>query len=169
MSGFHLLITLWKAFLDSEYLFFLCLFKSMRKNGQISSMTSLNGPSEDNTPAEGVCFRVSALRCVWLWVMFLWLARVSGSNVCVCLCLGFWTVATAVAEGKLVCVGSVFSVCVCVCRCLHGSARSTWSSNPFVNTRGTFLGFSLTQHTPSLFLSFKPKALKWLQLNMDSL
>lgn len=34
-------------------------------------------------------------------------------NVCVCLCLGICTVSSAVANGKLVCVGSVVSLCVC--------------------------------------------------------
>lgn len=42
---------------------------------------------------------------------------VSSGNVCVPLHLGFCTVSFAVAKGKLVCVGSVFSVCVCVCVC----------------------------------------------------
>lgn len=47
------------------YLFvFLCSsFQSLQKNGQISSMTSLNGHSEDNTLAEGVyacvCFCIA--------------------------------------------------------------------------------------------------------------
>ncbi len=40
---------------------------------------------------------------------------VSSGDVCVCLCLGFCTVSSAVAEGKLVYVGSVFSVCLFVC------------------------------------------------------
>ena len=56
------------------------LFQSLQKNGQISSMTSLNGHSEDNTLAEGtyvcVCVCVSYpsvvfIYSVWLWV-FLW-------------------------------------------------------------------------------------------------
>lgn len=38
--------------------FSVSFFQSLQKNGQISSMTSLNGHSEDNTLAEGVYVRL---------------------------------------------------------------------------------------------------------------
>lgn len=88
------------------------VFQPLQKNGQISSLTSLNGHSEDDTLAEGVCvcYCVS-VPCVVAGAVpvIVW---GSGGTVCVCLCLGSRTVSSVVAEGALVCVGSVFSVCV---------------------------------------------------------
>lgn len=44
-------------------------------------------------------------------------SAVSSGDVCVCVCLrlGYCTVSTAVAKGKLVCVGSLSIARVCVC------------------------------------------------------
>lgn len=49
------------------FVFLCCSFQSLQKNGQISSMTSLNGHSEDNTLAEGVYACVSVLLGVFIY------------------------------------------------------------------------------------------------------
>lgn len=73
----------------------LCVFlQSLQKNGQISSMTSLNGHSEDNTLAEGQCVCVCPFVCLSLpLVLFICVANVPVSSatrsgfVCVCVCM----------------------------------------------------------------------------------
>lgn len=73
----------------------MCVFSLfLQKNGQISSMTSLNGPSEDNTMAEGDC-RVYLLFAGGFFVL---------SSLCLCLrfCPKQWRTC-----GLFVC-GSVF-------------------------------------------------------------
>lgn len=63
------------------FVFLCCFFQSLQKNGQISSMTSLNGHSEDNTLAEGVyaCVFLYCLEC--LFTLCVTLGAVSLVNV----------------------------------------------------------------------------------------
>lgn len=134
--------TLIKSF--SQLLFSLYFFKAMQKNGQISSMSSLNGHSEDNTLAEGVCVCLSVMCCLFA------VCRRNNGSMWVC-CWGFSAVVSAAAEGKPVCVGSVFSVCVFVCVWLGVRLRSFARSlkplnNHFLSTRVRHLHFTSSRY-----------------------
>lgn len=97
------------------------LLQSLQKNGQISSMTSLNGHSEDNTLAEGVCVCVFTISIVYLHSVTVANVPVnsaaSSGSVFVCVCVGVWDIALFLQQWQKVSlfVWGLFPLHVCVC------------------------------------------------------